>query len=94
MRSTIREDVLRALAPDVADWNVKDVSYYFKNHGYLQESKLLEEQVCYCYRYCYCYCCVIVFLFCSFSLIYAIYINIVIIHCIEYCSKIFWRGGF
>jgi len=44
VRSTIREDVLRALAPDVADWNVKDVSYYFKNHGYLQESKLLEEQ--------------------------------------------------
>jgi len=44
VRSTIREDVLRALAPDVADWNVKDVAYYFKNHGYLQESKLLEEQ--------------------------------------------------
>ena len=45
VRSTIREDVLRALAPDVADWNVRDVSYYFKSHGYLQESKLLEEQV-------------------------------------------------
>ncbi|XP_057299831.1 uncharacterized protein LOC130630372 [Hydractinia symbiolongicarpus] len=44
VRSSIREDVLRALPPDVADWTVQDVAYYFKSHGYILESKLLEEQ--------------------------------------------------
>lgn len=45
VRSSIREDVLRALPPDVADWSVQNVVYYFKAHGYIQESNLLEEQV-------------------------------------------------
>ena len=41
----IREDVLRTLPPDVADWSVGDVSYYLKSHGYLGEAKLFEDQV-------------------------------------------------
>lgn len=45
VRSSIREDILRALPPDVADWTVQNVVYYFKAHGYIQESKLLEDQV-------------------------------------------------
>ena len=30
---------------DVADWTVKDVSYYFNSHGYVEEGALLQEQV-------------------------------------------------
>ncbi|XP_066916354.1 uncharacterized protein [Clytia hemisphaerica] len=44
VRSSIRDDVLRALPTDVADWTVQNVAYYFKAHGYIHESKLLEEQ--------------------------------------------------
>lgn len=44
VRSEINKDVLASLPHDVADWSVQNVVYYFKSHGYIHESKLLEEQ--------------------------------------------------
>ncbi|XP_004207258.1 uncharacterized protein LOC101241007 isoform X1 [Hydra vulgaris] len=44
VRSSIREDVLKALPLDVADWTIDDVAYYFKSHGYMEEGALLQEQ--------------------------------------------------
>lgn len=44
VRSSIREDVLRRLPPDVADWSIQNVAIYFKSHGYIHEAMLLEEQ--------------------------------------------------
>ena len=41
----MREDILRSLPPDVADWSVADVCFYVKSHGFPGESKLFEEQV-------------------------------------------------
>ena len=41
----MREDILRSLSPDVADWSVGDVCFYIKSHGFPAESKLFEEQV-------------------------------------------------
>ena len=43
----MREDILRTLPPDVADWSVADVCFYVKSHGFPGESKLFEEQVTY-----------------------------------------------
>jgi len=42
--SFMREDILRSLPPDVADWSVADVCFYIKSHGFPGESKLFEEQ--------------------------------------------------
>ena len=43
--SFLREDILRNLPPDVADWSVNDVCHYIKSHGFPGEAKLFEEQV-------------------------------------------------
>eukprot|EP00794_Sanderia_malayensis_P008225 gene8225-9105_t len=42
--SFMREDVLRALPADVADWTVSDVRFYVKSHGFPGEAKLFQEQ--------------------------------------------------
>eukprot|EP00112_Aurelia_sp_Birch-Aquarium-sp1_P009851 Seg2136.1 transcript_id=Seg2136.1/GoldUCD/mRNA.D3Y31 product="Histone acetyltransferase KAT6A" protein_id=Seg2136.1/GoldUCD/D3Y31 len=44
VHSFLREDILRSLPPDVADWSVADVCFYVKSHGFPGESKLFEEQ--------------------------------------------------